>query len=141
MIEIESYTRKWGNSLGIVIPKEIIEKEFWKRHLRDMNLDVDWKILRKELLESFEPQKSMPDLINKLRKGYRVGLLSDQTKEWWPYLNKKYRISGNFDFVIISSLTGFHKPQPEIYKIAIKNVLTKSAPSSAIIRETLLTLL
>lgn len=27
MIEIESYTRKWGNSLGIVIPKEIIEKE------------------------------------------------------------------------------------------------------------------
>lgn len=100
---------------------KINEKEFWGRHLRDMNLDADWKVLREELLESFEPQKGMPDLINKLRKDYRVGLLSDQTKEWWPYLDKKYGISDNFDFVIISSLTGFHKPQPEIYKIAIEN--------------------
>lgn len=27
MIEVESYTRKWGNSLGIVIPREIVEQE------------------------------------------------------------------------------------------------------------------
>lgn len=26
MIEIETKTRKWGNSLGITIPKEIVEK-------------------------------------------------------------------------------------------------------------------
>lgn len=100
---------------------KIGEEEFWKRHLKDINLGVDWNILREELLESFEPQKGMPNLISKLRKNYKVGLLSDQTKEWWPYLDKKYGISGNFDFVIISSLTGFHKPQPEIYKIAIEN--------------------
>ncbi len=31
MVEIEAITRKWGNSLGITIPQEIVEEE----HLRE----------------------------------------------------------------------------------------------------------
>lgn len=27
MTEIESVARKWGNSLGIIIPKEVVEEE------------------------------------------------------------------------------------------------------------------
>ncbi len=62
----------------------------------------------------------MFELVAKLRKNYRVGLLSDQTKEWWSYLNKKYDIVDNFDFMIISYQIGFCKPQSEIYDIALK---------------------
>ena len=78
-----------------------------------------WRELRNKLLDSFEPQKGMPELIKKLRKDHKIGLLSDQTKEWWPYLDKKYRISENFDFTIISAETGYHKPQREIYELAL----------------------
>ncbi len=105
---------------------EISEKNFWQQHLKDLKIKKDWKNLRKILLDSFKPQKEMPELINKLRKNYRIGLLSDQTKEWWPYLDKKYEISKNFDFTVISYKIGFNKPQPEIYKIALKKSKCKS---------------
>lgn len=96
------------------------EEEFWKKSLSELNIKADWKDLRKKLLDSFEPQKGMPELVKKLRGTYKIGLLSDQTREWWPYLNDKYKISDNFDFTIISYKTGFHKPQTEIYEVAIK---------------------
>lgn len=99
---------------------KISEKKFWEQHLRDLKIKKDWRELREVAINYFEPQKGMPELIKSLRKNYQVGLLSDQTKEWWPYLDKKYAISKNFDFTIISYKTGFHKPQPEIYEIAIK---------------------
>ncbi|MBI2004067.1 HAD family phosphatase [Candidatus Pacearchaeota archaeon] len=99
---------------------KITEEDFWRQHLKDLKIKKDWKELREKLINYFEPQKGMPKLINKLRKNYRVGLLSDQTKEWWPYLDGKYKISDNFDFTIISYKTGFHKPQIEIYKIALE---------------------
>ncbi len=96
------------------------EDEFWKKSLKDLNIKADWKDLRKKLLDSFDPQEGMPKLVRGLRENYRIGLLSDQTKEWWSYLDKKYQISDNFDFTIISYKTGFHKPQSEIYEIVIK---------------------
>ncbi len=96
------------------------EKEFWEKSLSELNIKANWKDLRKKLLDSFEPQTGMPELVKKLRESYKIGLLSDQTREWWPYLDEKYKISGNFDFTIISYKTGFHKPQTEIYEVAIK---------------------
>ena len=32
MIECETVTRKWGNSLGITLPKEIVESQRLKEH-------------------------------------------------------------------------------------------------------------
>lgn len=32
MIECETITRKWGNSLGVTLPKEVIEKAQIKEH-------------------------------------------------------------------------------------------------------------
>lgn len=96
------------------------EEEFWKKSLSDLSIKVNWKELSKKLLDSFDVQNGMPELIKKLKNTYKVGLLSDQTKEWWPYLDKKYKISENFDFVIISYKTGFHKPEKEIYELSIK---------------------
>lgn len=34
MIEVEAVTRKWGNSLGITLPKDVIEKERIKNNER-----------------------------------------------------------------------------------------------------------
>lgn len=32
MIECETITRKWGNSLGITLPKEVVESQHLKEH-------------------------------------------------------------------------------------------------------------
>jgi len=104
---------------------KVSEEEYLTTFLRDIGVEEDWKKISKEIVSSFEPQKGMPELVKKLRESYKVGLLSDQTREWWPYLDEKYKISDNFDFTIISYKTGFHKPQTEIYEVAIKKAKCK----------------
>ena len=108
------------------------EEEYWNKSLKDLNLDqkVDWKDLNQRMMNYFKPQEGMPELLNDLREqGYKTVLLSDQTKEWWPVLNKKYSIDSYFDYCIISAETGFHKPQPEIYELALEKSNSKAEES------------
>jgi putative hydrolase of the HAD superfamily len=100
---------------------KISEKDFWYDFVKETNLTEDWHLLREKLLNLFEINKDMAELYTNLRnKGFKVVLLSDQSKEWWPILDEKYKISSYFDFVIVSAIVGLHKPDPEIYKYALK---------------------
>ncbi len=106
------------------------EEEFWANSLKDLGIDADWRILRKKLLNFFEPNPGMFRLIDTLRKNnYKTVLLSDQTKEWWSILNKKYSISSHFDSCIISAEVGVNKPDPQIYEIALKQSNSKAQKS------------
>lgn len=100
---------------------KIREEEFWNKFLANIDLKRDWRELRIKLLDLFAPNEGVAVLYSQLRsKGLKLVLLSDQTNEWWPYLDNKYNISGNFDYVVISSKIGINKPDPEIYKYALK---------------------
>ena len=97
------------------------EQEFWKNALNDMQIQEDWHEMRRKLLEFFQPQEGMLELIDSLRdNGYTTVLLSDQTKEWWRALDEKYRISPHFNTCIISAEVGAHKPSRKIYDIALE---------------------
>ncbi len=106
---------------------KVTEKEFWNLFLEELNIKEDWKKLREKLLNYFKPQEGIIELYSQLRQnGYQLILLSDQTKEWWPQLNKKHKIDSFFDHIIISALLEVHKPEPEIYKIALKKAKVKA---------------
>jgi putative hydrolase of the HAD superfamily len=114
---IEIFIKKYYN---LYFSGKISEKEFWENSLRELNIDADWKLLRNKLFKFYKPNKGMLELIDSLRKkGYRTVLLSDQSKEWWPILNKKYSIDFYFDICVISYEIGVSKPNPEVYKIAL----------------------
>ncbi len=99
---------------------EIIEEEFWKKSLKDLKIDADWRELREKLLNFFKPNEGMFELLRILRKNkYKTALLSDQTKEWWPILNKKFKIDSHFDICIVSAYVGINKPDKRIYEIAL----------------------
>ena len=71
-METTTKPRKWGNSLGITIPKEIVEKEGIT--LRD-ELIVDIKKKRdvesvKRLFGKFKFTKSTQDIKDEMRKGW-----------------------------------------------------------------------
>ncbi len=105
---------------------KITEEEYWKRCLDDLGIKEDFRILRKILLESYKPNKDMPEVLNHLKKqGYRLGLLSDQTREWWPELDKKHGISKHFDFVLISYAVGLTKKDIQLYKLALQKTDVK----------------
>jgi putative hydrolase of the HAD superfamily len=102
---------------------EISEELFWTNYLKDLNLKRDWRELRTILLTSFKPNECVINFYRELReKGYELVLLSDQTKEWWPFLDKTFGISKHFDTTIVSALVGLYKPNQDIYELA----LTKS---------------
>lgn len=109
---------------------KISEKEYWKRCMRDLGIRKDYKKLRKVLLESFNLNKEVAELVKDLRKNYQVGLLSDQTKERYSYLNRKFNIEEKFDFTVISFREGLRKPQTKIYEVAVQK--TGSEPENCI---------
>ena len=107
---------------------KISEKSFWDNFLSKLNLNENWKFLRNKLLNFFKPNEKMIKLYSDLRKkGYELILLSDQTKEWWPYLDETYNISSYFDITIISALVGLHKPNVEIYEYTLKQTKSKAS--------------
>ena len=111
---------------------KISEELFWGNIIRDLKLDgIDWKLLKQELLDGFYVQEDVVKLYRDLRtKGYKLILLSDQTKEWWKYLDNKFNINRDFDFIVISALVGFHKPDPRIYRYTLE--ASKAMPEESI---------
>ncbi len=69
MTEIEVQTRKWGNSLGIAIPKKLIKEEFLHENQKviiEIKRVVDLKKLRG--LVSFK--KSAQEIKDEMRSGW-----------------------------------------------------------------------
>ena len=74
--------------------------------------------------------KEMEKLLYKLKKNYKLVLLSNTDEMHFNYLKKKYRILGIFDGYVLSCKTGYKKPNPMIYLQAIKNA--KTIPSQIV---------
>ncbi len=73
-MEIETKTRKWGSSLGIIIPKGIVEKE---------NLKQNQKI--KILAIETETKTTGADIFGKLKFKKPIQVLLDETdKDFEP---------------------------------------------------------
>lgn len=50
--------------------------------------------------------------------GYRVGVLSNNVREWQPYWRRMIEPAGEFDRIVDSSEIGVRKPDPRILRIA-----------------------
>ena len=74
MMEIKAKTKKWGNSIGILIPKEAIKKE-------NIKLDQEVTILisskpittGRDIWGTFKFKKSTEQLMREVDKDFNVG--------------------------------------------------------------------
>jgi len=71
------------------------------------------------------------EVVNKLKKGYNVGILSNNVQEWVNQVIKNYKIEKLFNAVIISSKVGERKPNAKIYYEALKKLSVK--PEEAVL--------
>jgi len=82
------------------------------------------KLFHKAYKKGFKKNKKLYRIAFKLKKNYKIGILSDQ----W-YLSKDVLVSKKdykkFDVVIISCDVGIRKPNPKIYKLLIKKIRLK----------------
>ncbi len=69
MIEVEAEARKWGNSLGIIIPNEVVEREGIREHEKvNLLLVRDSRKTLKELFGKVQLKKSSQKLKDEIRK-------------------------------------------------------------------------
>lgn len=62
--------------------------------------------------------------------GYKTALLSNDVSEWSQYVRDFHDINKYIDYAFISSDLGLRKPDPEIYKVALKEM--KAHPSECV---------
>lgn len=102
-----------GFEVDLLIP--VIEKEF------KIKIPNNYSLLKDGFIARFERNETIWPLVEKLKKTYKVGLLTNQYPRMYDLLIKKRLLSGiSWDVVIDSVVVKFRKPQPEIYKLAEK---------------------
>jgi epoxide hydrolase-like predicted phosphatase len=69
--------------------------------------------------------RELVDYIQSLRSKYKTGLISNAWDDLHEVLVKGWKIAGNFDQIVISAEVGVTKPDPEIYRIALRRLAVK----------------
>jgi putative hydrolase of the HAD superfamily len=95
---------------------EISDMEFWS------GLAKNPAATEKKFLDAIMLDPEFNDTAAYLKKKYRLAVLSDTTKEWKEYLFGKHKLSSWFDTVVISSDTGYSKPNEKIFEIFLQKV-------------------
>jgi putative hydrolase of the HAD superfamily len=113
-------------------------KTFWiylyKRFLSELGI-ADESLADKlfERFSSISSYKLFDDVVATLdalrRDGYRLGLISN-FERWLEELLVELEVGHLFDVVVISGAAGVEKPDPEIYRIALRKA--DVAPSAAV---------
>lgn len=112
--------------LGDYSAGKIDKKKFWKRATEYLNIDK--KIVKSmEPLRwtSFKPIKGMKRLVAKLRKKYKIILVSGNEVDRVKFLNKKYKFLKNFDQHFFTYEYRTNKPDAKLCEIAIWTMKVK----------------
>ncbi|MCX6815251.1 MAG: HAD family phosphatase [Candidatus Aenigmarchaeota archaeon] len=102
----------------------ISEKEFWKRFCKSIKKDFDYRKLSQVDMGTSKPVKPVVNIVRKLRKNYKVLMLTNNTTRF-DYIDKKYGISHDFDVVISSHKVKMQKPYKNMYRLLIKKANCK----------------
>ena len=105
---------------------KISKRKFWDAVKEELHADDRTVDNLKEIWNSsYTRNWGMKTLIRKLRKRYKVAVLSDNTKERVEYLNKKYNLGKEFDCYVYSFEYGMLKPDRRLLKILLQKLNVK----------------
>jgi HAD superfamily hydrolase (TIGR01509 family) len=122
---LDSILRK-GFDTGKITPMQLFT--YFKNNL---NLTLDFNKFKKIWTSCFTGlNKDMEKLLDKLKKNYKLILLSNTDILHFTYCKKTYKILNVFDDFILSCEVGRRKPSPLIYLHALKKA--KTFPSKII---------
>ena len=91
---------------------------------------TDSKKIWGEMLKKIKINHELLNIITKLRRNYKIGLLTNYNYLWMNELFSIYKLEKYFDSKVISSLHKVIKPEKKIYQISLE--LLKIKPEEAI---------
>jgi epoxide hydrolase-like predicted phosphatase len=112
---------------------EITEREFndrLERALRELlGRDVDLSRMAELMMAHLHPNHELFDYYRSLRDehGLRLGILTNNVREWEPLWRSKLPIDEIFEDVVDSAFVGMRKPEPEIYALALSRLGVQAA--------------
>ena len=102
---------------------EISDINFFKKIKDELNLKISqdefFKLFSSKLLQEI---KTTINIIKKLKKDYKIALLSNTNKIDFDYIIKKSEVFPLFDTVTLSFKVGYAKPKREIYLDALNKL-------------------
>jgi len=124
----EHYSRQDGEAdFHQLETGKITEQEYYRRlgaRIGAMGattpMPVDPVEVRKKLWGSIKPNHEMIDTAKRIREHYKVGLLTNNVKEWGGW--RDLYPTDLFQVVIDSSEVGIRKPDPAIYRLACERL-------------------
>jgi epoxide hydrolase-like predicted phosphatase len=103
----------------------ISDAEYWRRTAPRLGLESAAAIhtFQRDLFGTASSDPRMIDLIRRLRGRYRTALLSNASNAFdSKRLADRYGLGDLFDVIIISARVGLAKPDPAIYRLALKQL-------------------
>lgn len=100
---------------------KLTEQEFLQKCSKMIGLEIPYSSHRYTFQEELL-NKSLIETVDRLKKKYKIALLSNNNKEYCKEFLFKPELDKLFDVMIISYQVGFRKPAPEIYQILIKKL-------------------
>ena len=91
---------------------------------------TDSKKIWGEMFKKIKINHELLNIITKLRRNYKIGLLTNYNYLWMNELFSIYKLEKYFDSKVISSLHRVIKPEKKIYQISLE--LLKIKPEEAI---------
>lgn len=76
----------------------------------------------KRFLENINFKQGVLDMLEVLKKQYKLALFSNIPKEWGHYLEEKFEFKDLFEVTIFSGDYGLKKPDKEIYELLLSRL-------------------
>ncbi len=94
--------------------------EFHRQVKKGLDHRLDFKRFKKIWNEIFTPNPEVADIIRSARQAYRLVLISNTNAMHFDYIRMKYPLLNYFDRFVLSYKEKTRKPDPKIYKKAIR---------------------
>jgi putative hydrolase of the HAD superfamily len=84
----------------------------------------------RRFFEHLHPNERMIDYLRGLRdRGYKLGICTNNVREWEPLWRAKLPVDEIFEVVVDSGFVGYRKPEPQIYELTLE-LLGVPAPAA-----------
>jgi putative hydrolase of the HAD superfamily len=119
--------REGVNPLFALERGDITEADFLERMERGLaetlGREVSLDGFGERLMGALEPNEPLFSYLRGLRdRGLRLGLLTNNVREWEPHWRTMLPIDEVFDVVVDSGFVGMRKPEPGIYELMLERL-------------------
>lgn len=119
----ENIEESWWKMWELFKVGKITEEQFWQGFFRETNT-INPNIEHAKTLwrKQHHPIENMFDLLERVKPRYKLAALSTISREWLDFKREKFNLDTYFSPIISSGYSGVAKPDPQIYRMLLKEL-------------------